>query len=107
MFKLWCERSIRVCVRQKPRLHVITSDRGALGIVSTIVHHPCGLDGWLNVLYGGLSCFQYSRFFALIYKGKRVFRHETNLNDTESALLPEGMKKSVCVFMLVENGVAL
>ena len=64
--------------------------------------HP-GLD----VLYGGLSCFQYSRFFALIYKGKRVIRHETNLNDTESALLPEGMKKSVCVFMLVENGVAL
>ena len=29
--------------------------------------------------------------------------HERNLNDTES----EGMKKSMCVFMLVENGVAL
>ena len=33
--------------------------------------------------------------------------HETNLNDTELALLPGGMKKSVCVFMLVGNGVAL
>ena len=43
----------------------------------------------------------------LIYRGKRVLMHETNLNDTESALLPEGMKKSVCVFMLVENGVAV
>ena len=44
--------------------------------------HPGGLDGWLDVSYGGLSglsCFQYSRFFALIYKGKRVFRHETNV----------------------------
>ena len=48
-----------------------------------------------------------SRFVALIYKGKRVFIHETNLNDTELSLLPEGMKKSVCVFMLVENSVAL
>ena len=46
-------------------------------------------------------------FFALIYKGKRVFTHETNLNDTESALLPEGVKKSMCVFMFVENGVAV
>ena len=34
----------------------------------------------------------------LDYKGKRVLMHQ---------LLPEGMKKSVCVFMLVENGVAL
>ena len=33
--------------------------------------------------------------------------HETNSNDTESALLPEGMEKSVCVFVLVENGVAV
>ena len=48
------------------------------------------------------------RFVALIYKGKRVFLHETNLNDTESARLPEGMKKkSVCVFMFIENGVAV
>ena len=33
--------------------------------------------------------------------------HETNLNDTESTLLPGRMKKTVCVFMLVENGIAL
>ena len=33
--------------------------------------------------------------------------HETNLNDTVSTLLPGRMKKTVCVFMLVENGIAL
>ena len=49
----------------------------------------------------------YFRFVALIYKGKRVLMHETNLNDTESTLLPGRMKKTVCVFMLVENGIAL
>ena len=45
-------------------------------------------------------------FVALIYKGKRLLVHETNRNDIQSALLPEGMKKA-CVFMLVENGLAL
>ena len=36
-------------------------------------------------------------FVALIYKGKRLLVHETNRNDTQSVLLPEG--KRVCVYV--------
>ena len=47
-----------------------------------------------------LSCDLCSGFVhlrALIYKGKRLFINEANLNDTESALLSHEMqKKRVC-----------
>ena len=47
-----------------------------------------------------------------ICKGKRVkkntFSYPSNLNDTQSALfVSRNEEKSVCVFILIENGVAL
>ena len=46
---------------------------------------------------------RYSRFVALVYKGKRVYIYGTNLNDIESALLPEEMKKKACVCVYVSR----